>query len=328
MHSKTASFAGAPGRRRSCNILYVLITFLFACNMPDKPSAELLEKRELPGFSSASAIDFHDGRLYVTGDDARHLLVLDKNYAVLDSISLFPGDGLRIPKKEKTDLEASAIIAYNGRDQLLVAGSGSTSSREVFLLFPLDSPRNYSIISSGVFWKSLHTLGLRDINIEGLTAVNGLLVFANRAHLGQPDNHLVITGIDALAEASNPSWKTILLELEHEPGAVKGVSGLAYVPSLDLLLFTVSVEETASTFDDGAIGDSFLGYVTGFSKSMNEPAVKPAQLLNLSAVHPDFKGEKIESVCVESFHDGLVLHLAADNDDGSSTLFKVSLRLQ
>lgn len=308
----------------------LIITILISCNMANDNKIRLLDKRELMNFPSASAIDFYNDKLYVTGDDARNMIVLDKSYTVLDSISLFPGTSLRIPKKEKNDLEASTIFQYNNKAYLLVSGSGSTKEREVFFLFPLDSPVTYDRIDAHAFWQSLRTHGLDSVNIEGLATMDDKIIFANRAHRRQPHNHfIVLKDIALLDSAGNASPHILHLELPNEEQIIKGVSGLVYEPSLDLLLFTASVEETDNAIEDGTIGDSFLGYVKNFSAKAKDKTVAADALLNLPAIHPDFDGEKIESVCVESAGgDELILHLVADNDDGTSTLFKISLRLK
>jgi hypothetical protein len=53
--------------------------------------------------------------------------------------------------------------------------------------------------------------------------------------------------------------------------------------------------------------------------------MKADTLFNLSTYDAGFSGEKIESVAVESVGKNIILHLVADNDDGTSTLFKVRL---
>ena len=322
--AEPASFPKHPSLRGTSAIIF--LTLLIACNMPDKSHIKLLDKRELLNFPSASAVEFHDNKLYVIGDDSRSMVILDKTYSILDSVSLFPGESLRIPKKEKDDLEASTFISYNGKDHLLVAGSGSKEEREVFFVFPLEDPAGYQRIASHVFWQSLRTNGLETINIEGLATMKDKLIFANRAHRRQPHNHFIIADAAILNDTARASLHVVLLELENEEEIVKGVSGLTYIPSLDMLLFTASVEDTESTIDDGNIGDSFLGWINDFSAKAKEKKITADELVNLPAIHPDFKGEKIESVCVESVGETLTLHLVADNDDGTSTLFKLTVK--
>lgn len=304
----------------------IFSAILFGCNMPEQPALTLLLKHELKDFSSASAIEFYNNRLYVAGDDSRHLLVLDKAYNTLESLELFKGTSHRIPKKEKSDLEASTIVPYKNKPHLFVAGSSSTETREVFFLFPLDSLMNYERLSASAFCDSLRNQGLINLNLEGLTTVNELLVFANRANLGHPHNQLIVLPAAFIAQSGQLHPAIIEFLTDRDTDTVKGVSGLAYIPSLDLLLFTASIEETASTYEDGAIGDSFLGYVKNFSARLNDRKITADAIFNLSQLDAVFSGEKIESVTVESVTgEEIILHLVADNDDGTSTLFKMKL---
>lgn len=291
--------------------------------MEKKSELSLITKTELINFPSASAIEIHDDLLYVMGDDARNLAILDKNYRLLDTIELFPGDGLRIPKKIKADLEASTIVTYKGKDSLLAAGSASTPEREYLLLFPFDALKNYRKIPTKAFVQKLLHSGLKQINFEGLCVVKDMLVFGNRGNVELPQNHFVMVPSENLDALENAQPLLMEINLGGE-GTFKGISGMAYIPSSDLLLFTASTEHTGSSYDDGKIGHSYLGYIKRFSTKMHEPVIQPDELVNLAEMHTAFQDEKIESVAVESVGHELILHLVADNDNGTSSLFKLS----
>ena len=276
------------GEMRSIkSLLYILSCLIIftGCNMSHEPSFSLLLKKDLQGFPSASSIEFYKDKLYVIGDDARYLIILDKQYNVLDSVMLFPGEGLRIPKKEKADLEASTIIQYNGKDHLLVIGSGSTPEREDFYFFSLDDPRQYKKLNRHLFYHTMKEHGFLSINLEGMAAVNDRIVFANRANLSQPDNYFITTSTEFLY-GDSASYGTISrLKFGVEDSLIKGISGMSYIADEDLLLFTASIEQTASAFEDGAIGDSYLGYITGFSAKTTMPSFTVDTLINLSAMY-------------------------------------------
>ena len=306
--------------------LISLLIFI-GCTMPHQPQLSLLSAKDLQGFSSASAIEFSKDRIYLIGDDSRHLLIADKDYNVIDTIVLFPGESLRIPKKDKADLEATTIYEYNGKEYLIAAGSGSTSEREDFFIFPLNEPRHFEKRNRHHFYKAMKDFGIPIVNIEGLATVGNQLIFANRANLTQRDNYFLCASPEFLFEDTAFTAHKVRLELPADDDLLKGISGLAYIPELDLLLFTASVELTANAIDDGAIGDSYLGYINWFSKHMYQEVIKPDTLINLSSFHPTFKNEKVESVCVESVGSEIILHLVADNDDGTSTIFKMSMAI-
>ena len=53
-------------------------------------------------------------------------------------------------------------------------------------------------------------------------------------------------------------------------------------------------------------------------------AINPDKIIDLEDVDDRFKGQKVESVCILAESDNsITLLLAADNDNGSSTLFRV-----
>ena len=61
---------------------------------------------------------------------------------------------------------------------------------------------------------------------------------------------------------------------------------------------------------------------------MDDKSVKPDQMIKLTPVDKRFTKQKIESVCVERFDKNeFILHMVADNDNGTSGLFKMRLKL-
>ena len=86
---------------------------------------QLLKKIHLLHYPSASAIEFHNGHLYVMGDDAPGMLVMNNQYKLTRQISVFPSTNKRINKKEKADIEA----AFIHQNQLVVLSSLSTKKR-------------------------------------------------------------------------------------------------------------------------------------------------------------------------------------------------------
>ena len=209
----------------------LLILFIFiGCNMSNQPRLILLTTKHLADFSSASAIEFYKDKFYIIGDDSRYLLITDKEYNVVDTIVIFPGDSHRIPKKEKADLEAAAIIQLGGVDYLIAIGSGSTPERLRYVFFPLEHPRNFRI-DTGDFYNEIRYGGIDITNIEGLAIVKKHWVFANRANLSQRDNYLIWQG--------TPEWcgfkefGKIKLELPDDDGFLKGISGLSYVEDIE-----------------------------------------------------------------------------------------------
>jgi hypothetical protein len=279
---------------------------------------------QLPDFPSASALEWQDGKLYVIGDDATHILVLDGDYNLVEKINLFPSVEKRIPKKIKPDLEAATIVSIDGEANLLLVGSGSKDAeRDVVKLVALKENYDTKTYITSHFFAQVRNAGVAEINIEGATIFGEQILLANRGNKTNPGSLLIKAPIHfwETINAENITINQLIL-----PDAAAGISGLETDAQNDLLLFTASKEETLNAFDDGAIGDSFIGWVANFSSKINNAEIMPDAFINLTQSHPSFQGKKIESICLESAIGNLLtIHLCADNDDGESTLFKITL---
>ncbi len=106
-----------------------------------------------------------------------------------------------------------------------------------------------------------------------------------------------------------------------------GVSGIAYAEKSDRLILTVSTEDTRNSMDDGAIGKSYLWIVNNFSTKKKWKAINPDKIIDLGRKRSPIQRTKdrIRLCNVRNSKDVLHLVLAADNDNGSSTLFRIEL---
>jgi hypothetical protein len=300
-----------------CNLLAGLTALMCSCGKDNSP-IELLAMKEL-NFPSASAIEFYQDKVFLFGDDATHLLILSRDYQPLASINYWQGNFHRIPKPVKPDIESSLLLEQNGETILFGIGSMSDTNRWKVIKHNLS---NKNTDSFSYFISKNNFTHINQLNIEGAATVNNFIVLANRANLSNPVNHLLYWDRADI----HLTAKKLLLPNEK---AVAGVSGLYYVKEKDLLLMTASEEETASTTMDGAIGESYLGGIKKFSKRMNDAEFKPDFFYKLSDADKRFTKQKIESVCLETIgNDEMILHLAADNDNGKSHLFKLRLKLE
>ncbi|MBT1687039.1 DUF6929 family protein [Dawidia soli] len=297
-------------------------------------SIEFLKTVLLSDFPSGSSINYHTGRFFVVGDDSTNLLVLDHAYQKMGSVHLFDHTEKRIPKADKIDLEGSTIITSEGVPHVLVIGSASRKNRRRILLIPLsasDTPSvEHTIYKTKTFVKRLESLGIEETNLEGVTVVEDHLLLANRGNHEHPENHLIRTRPNFWEDQEQVFISARPISFPTKTaGQFVGVSELCYVHELDLLLLTLSTENTSNSFDDGAIGDSFIGLLSGATAMLREECpVQLDQLINLSDVNTCFKNEKVEGICVESVApDGLLIHLVSDNDKGESRLFKIRLHL-
>jgi hypothetical protein len=89
---------------------------------------------------------------------------------------------------------------------------------------------------------------------------------------------------------------------------------------------TVSTEDTKNSYEDGAIGKSYLWIINNISTKIDKRALGDKRVIDLEYIDSRFKGQKIESATVIKETDKLIyLALVADNDDGSSTVFKMTI---
>jgi len=294
-----------------------LLFYMTSCG-----SNELLEEVvEFPSYPSASGIEYHNKKFYVIGDDATHLLVLDSNMAYTDSIMLYPGKENKIPKVIKPDLEAAA---FTKDGKLLLLGSGSASpQRNVGWLIDISNKKNDSL-RLDTFYSRLQLNGIKELNIEGAVAIPGSFVLSSRGSKGYPKNHLIITDKLFWQKQSQAAITTILAGSNTDSSVFSGISGLAYSAKSDRLLLSVSTEDTRNSIDDGTIGKSYLWIIKNISSKKRWKAINPDKIIDLESLNPILRGHKIESVCItKETSDFLYLVLVADNDNESSTLFRV-----
>ena len=192
--------------------------------------------------------------------------------------------------------------------------------------YNLKTKDNDSINLEPLFLK-IKELGIEQINIEGACFVSGKLILVNRGNKGYPHNHFIITDEKSWTNDSSFQISIIPFEVQKDTASFKGISGLCYAKESDQLIMTVSTEDTRNSYDDGAIGKSYLWIINNISNKLDSKTLGPDKIIDLEEIDPRFKKQKIESATVISETKELInLVLVADNDDGSSTIFKLSIK--
>jgi len=268
-----------------------------------------------------------DGTIYLVGDDASWLLLADTAFNIIDSIRLFESDQYRIPRDLKQDLEAAAVVWNNHSPQILLLGSGSLAPHRNYGWLIDPASKEKVQLDLQLFYSRIRKEGLDALNIEGVTAIQGGLVLASRGNKSFPANHLIFTTNEFWNEQDSASIKIVKAGTNTDTSSFSGISGLEYSKMSDRLLLTVSTENTASAVQDGSIGKSYLWTINNISAKKNMSAINPSRIIDLEAMDERFKGHKIESVCIiaETKHE-MELALVADDDKGTSILFKVTLK--
>lgn len=255
------------------------------------------------------------------GDDAPTLLVLNKKLKEKEQRRVFDDTTQRIPYGVKPDLEAAAILTEGNNTTLWLFPSFSAPNRNKSVRLDIGrSGATPSLLPLEPF-----TTGLANTNIEGAEIINNQLLLANRANSQAPGHYLLSYNLSKQILPSQPDGTyTVQLPATNE---VVGISGMSYLKNWDWLLLTVSTEVAATATRDGRIGPSYLAIIENAARQLAAGTTLSAgTLLPLSSVLNEGEPMKIESVTATKVRNRKAeLVLAADNDNGSTHLFRVSV---
>ncbi len=287
---------------------------------------ELTKVTVLKDFSSGSAMVSAGDKIYLAGDDANFICVTDKSFNIIDTITLEKHPGKRIPKPVKHDIEAATLIQIKKQPYILFAGSGSLSPyRNTITLIDVKNGSK-NIFNVETIYERFKAEGIEQLNIEGAATLSNYVIFANRGNKSYRKNHLIFTSPGFWNEQRDAPIHIMTIGTNTDTLVFNGVSGLEYSPLSDRLIMTVSTEETYDTQTDGIIGKSYLWIINDISSKTKRAALNPDQIIDLEQIDKRFIGQKIESVCIlEESRKQITLGLVADNDDGTSVLFKLEL---
>ena len=310
---------------KAFNYLIRVLCIVFFCSCHE-PAVTIKETKLLVNYPSGSALSFLDGRIYLVGDDAPGLLLMDEQLKIVGNIELVKASEKRIPKEVKQDLEAMAIVHSRNIASLLLIGSGSTEQRNVCRLITPGTPLPQTYDLCG-FYNRIKDAGIKSLNIEGAAGIPGGMVLASRGNKSFPVNYLVFTGKYFFKNPDSADFKLTRAGTNGDTAFFNGISGLEYAPGSDKLLLTISTENTYNSYTDGSIGKSYLWIINDITTRKRFTHINPDRIIDLEKEDPQFKGHKIESVClIKETRKDMELLLAADDDKGQTLLFKILVR--
>ncbi len=304
--------------------LFTVLTLL-ACD-GNEQNSKLTSIKILNDYPSGSGLAFLGNRLYVIGDDAADLLVMDTQFHATDSINIFSASQKRISKDIKADLESIALIKQNKAPAFLLPGSGSLPPyRNVCWI--IDSAgkekRQYAL---DTFYSRIKNEGIPDLNIEGVTTLPFGMMLASRGNKSFPKNYLILTPYRFWEKQESAGIDLIKVGANTDSSFFNGISGIDYSYITDQLFITVSTENTSNSYDDGAIGKSYLWIINDISSKRRWSAINPDRIIDLEELDNRFKGNKVESICIiTDTKKQKELVLVADDDKGGTVLFKMIL---
>lgn len=290
---------------------------------------KLISRKILKNIHSASGIELYKNRIYIVGDDAGWLYVLDKKYNELEKIPLLKRRKLKnatIPKKKKPDFEAMTFVKYGGENILLIFGSGSKRIKrdKLFAVYP-DRGNEVNEYSLTRFYDFINDRKRRgsELNIEGVAATADDIYFLKR-RTAKTRNMYHCFNLEQMMDylfkkrRKRPdNWWIGRFDLPAIKGIEAGISGATMI-SENKILFTASVEDTENAIDDGDILGSFVGIRDFKADTINALVLKKGnRTLKL----------KMESVCILPTK-GKTHHLLAvtDSDGGNSELLELELK--
>lgn len=286
--------------------------------------AAIIQQLELPEIPSASGIEMVGDHLFIVGDDAQHLFVMNKSFHLVEKIKLFDAvteNSGRISKLLKPDLESLTTIDYEGEKYVLTIGSGSL--REVRDVAFLISLKDYHItkISLLHFYdyirKLFDNLEAGRLNIEGALFHHQQLFLFHRGNISGRNILLSVSWSDFLHFEEKRSTASVSIQSYSLPtlnGLHAGFSGACIIPGSNHALFTASVENTSTAIDDGPSAGSYIGLLNVAKPS---EVIRDITLLHINDV--TYSG-KVESVVVVHQPDEHTLHaLAVCDEDGNTS---------
>lgn len=281
-----------------------------------------LKKYKSIDYPSGSALEFHHNVIYLIGDDSNKILCLNNELDITSQIKLFDFDGDRIPKKDKPDFEACTIL----NNQLFIFGSGSKIPQRTSLyIFDIDTQQIAIKSLQSLYENMIATNDIQELNIEGITTINNSFLFFNRANNKQ-QNKLIILDDFNPNDLANTALKFVPIEIENFKGYQLGISGATYFQENDIMYLTASAEDTDNAYDDGEIVGSVLYIIHNASSVFLQDKIVLNGPIILEEIDVTLSKQKIESVCVLSYNEHSTdLILVADNDNGKSELFMISI---
>ena len=313
-----------------CISLWLCVPSLIFTSCSDRKIIEPLTiqgETVLDSVPSGSGLAIYKNSIYIIGDDATGVYILDQqNFSPLKiPIAGFKPDEYRQPRDTKHDFESATLVDWQGQEYLLAFGSGSKKNlRDSLLLFNVNNHSDQRIISLTPFYNELQRITSTEAsqwNMEGATVVADSLILCNRGN-----NIVIKIGLEKFLQhiledkAAFPEivYHRILLPMiDKREARFSGICTL----SDSLLLFCASVEDTPDWTQDGPVMGSYVGI---YSISKNE-LVASYLLKNTDG---EVLKEKIESIDILDKQNDMIHLLAiADNDNGSSKLFRLTLQL-
>ena len=281
--------------------------------------------------SSGSGILYHDDSLILLGDDAAYYakMAISNQGHVRKSISKNVNFD-RVPKLIKNDIESAIFANINGQPFVLGFGSGGISPyRDTLFAMPLkETATRFKVSLLPIYNAIRKQVGLSEseLNIEGAAMLGDQLILFNRGN-----NFAIVFSwpifsnyIKHPGNTEIPPFKIVKFTLPIFNKFPVGISGACEINDREIL-FTASLEETTDFINDGVVKGSYIGIL----KFTTSGEIKLTALEPLNDVSGNVLADKLESITIiKKDGDTLDIVAVADNDDGKSKIFYITLTIR
>ncbi|WP_369764587.1 hypothetical protein [Flavobacterium sp. WC2429] len=208
------------------------------------------------GIGSASGLFYKENSLLLIGDNSGFLYEYHLDSKALEQYPLIQNPTANIPKSEKPDFESITHF----QDTLYIFGSGSTSKRNTMVEFDLNKKKKIktnNLVDLYAVMQSFGDIKPEDFNLEGAVYDGDNWYLFNRGNGSSNKNTLFTLHAKKLTDEFS------LLSNDYKLPKIKGIRSTFTDGVLinDKLYFLATVEDTQSTYDDGAILGSFIGRI-------------------------------------------------------------------
>lgn len=308
---------------------FILILFMACENKHENFNIRVTEVYRTNAVSSGSGIAVQKDCAFIVGDDVNYLTAINiENRADRNIPFDTNATTERIPKSIKHDLESCTLAEINDETYLLSFGSGGISPHRdsLFGFNRTHEGKNFKISLIRLYDSILQKAGLKkaELNIEGAAIAGKNLLLFNRGinFIAVIPWNEMVNYISQPESAMVPSIKILPVKLPVINKFQVGFSGACTIEE-NYILFTASLEETTDYIQDGEVKGSYIGTL-----ELNNNAAIIETLVQLRDDKGNIILDKLESIDIyEKSASALKTIAVADNDDGTSKIYKIVIDL-
>lgn len=297
--------------------------------------AQIRHRKILPAVLSASALERVEHFWYIVGDDASELYRLNDAFELVSTIPLVPTttqNNARAAKSVKFDLEGMTRVAWHGRQELLLFGSGSkTPTRDFCFRVEVTAARAPRVLAQlpmtalyNVLRADARVVSTQQLNLEAAAAASNEILLFQRGNIS--GNNAIAT-FDLAAFMSYldgemhtlPEPRITTVRLPHLQGRSAGFSA-ATILNESQILFAATVEDTPDEIQDGPTLGSFIGLLERGAAWRAEWALPVEQENGIAPI-------KIEGLACQKFaRDEITLYGVTDADGEPSEILEIEIK--